>query len=55
MKQYKSLISIKVEKASYLDSMLITRPRYCKEIKYEDLEPRDVPVKAYWLNWSTTT
>jgi len=55
MRNYKSSTIEKVREGIYQREMLTIPPRYCREISYEDLEPNDVPVKAYWLNWSTTT
>jgi hypothetical protein len=51
----KYIPSIKDE-ISFLQEKLRQVPfKYSREINYEDLQPSDVPVKAYWLNWSTTT
>lgn len=27
---------------------------YMKKISYDQISPSDVPIKTYWLNWSTT-
>ncbi|MEM5793682.1 MAG: hypothetical protein QXS48_04615 [Candidatus Aenigmatarchaeota archaeon] len=48
-------ISIKDKKLSLQNEFRSVPFTYCKEISYEDLQPSDVPIKAYWLNWSTTT
>jgi hypothetical protein len=47
--------TIKDEILSLQEKLRQVPLKYSKEINYEDLQPSDVPVKAYWLNWSTTT